>query len=275
MNQNQIDIIKKASLFEEAFFNSNETYIHPTAIIGQNVILEDNVKIGPNCVIVGNVHIGAGSKLYASVAVGFPAQVFGLKESYGTIVIGKNCEIREFVTIHAARTPEGKTVIGNNCYLMNYCHIAHDCILEDNVVMVNNCSLGGHTYIEKNAFLMAYAASHQFCRIGQFTAIAPFGGTRQDLPPFCLFTGQPGAFSGLNVIALKRSGVDKETINALKHVSKLFYQDKLSLELIKEAAKNEPDWGTNGHVATFINFIEQSTRGVSRKALLNASEETF
>lgn len=264
---------EKASLFTEAFFNSQGTYIHPTAVIGDNVVLDENVKIGPYCVVMGNVHIGSGTRLYAHVTIGFPAQVLGLKESLGSISIGKNCEIREFVTIHAARSAEGKTTIGDNCYVMNYCHISHDCTIEDNVTMVNNVNLGGHTHVEKHAFLMAAAATHQFCRIGQFTAIAPFSGTRQDLPPFCLFSGQPAAFSGLNLIALKRAGFTRETINALKHVSKLFYQDKLSLLLIKEQAQNEPTWGSDPSVAAFLSFVEQSVRGVSRKALLNTSEE--
>jgi UDP-N-acetylglucosamine acyltransferase len=271
----QIEHQQKASSFEEVFFNFYGTYVHPTAIIGDNVTLDENVKIGPHCVLVGKVHINSGTKLYANVIIGFPAQVFGLKKHHGSVSIGKNCEIREFVTVHAARTPEGKTLIGNNCYLMNYCHISHDCTLEDNVILINNVGLGGHTYIEKNAFLMANAATHQFCRIGQFSSIAPFSGTRQDLPPFCLFTGQPTAFAGLNLVALKRAGFTKETINSLKHVSKLFYQDKLSLAVIKENAQKELSWGNDTHVKTFITFIEHSIRGVSRKALLNVSEELF
>jgi UDP-N-acetylglucosamine acyltransferase len=271
----KLDFIKKASFFEEAFFDSSGTYIHPTAIIGHGITLGENVKIGPYCVLVGNMHIEANTRLYAHVTIGFPAQVTGLKESLGLITIGQNCEIREFVTIHAARAKDGKTVIGNNCYIMNYCHISHDCVLEDNVTLINNVNLGGHTHIEKQAFLMANAATHQFCRVGQFSAIAPFSGTRQDLPPFCLFSGQPAAFSGLNSIALKRSGLTEETITPLKHVTKLFYQDKLSLASIKEAAQKESAWGHNRSVMTFISFIEQSSRGVSRKTLLDISEETL
>lgn len=265
MIKNHTHDIEKASSFEEAFFSSPVTYVHPSAVIGKDVVLGDNVKIGPNCVIVGKTIIGANTMLYAGVSIGMPAQVLGLRESYGVISIGENCEIREFVTIHAARSPEGKTVIGNHCYLMSYSHVSHDCILENNVTLVNNVQLGGHTHVERNAFLMAGAATHQFCRVGQFTAMAPFSGIRQDLPPFCLFNGQPAAFAGLNLIALKRAGMSTEAINSLKHVSKLFYQDKLSLEVIRDLAEKEPTWGNCPSVEAFLLFIEQSTRGVSRK----------
>lgn len=262
---------EKASVFEEAFFNSNDTFIHPTAIIGDNVSLEENVKIGPFCIVVGNVKIGAGTRLHANVTIGFPAQVLGAKESFGAIHIGQNCELREFVTVHASRYPDGQTKIGNNCYIMNYSHVGHDCILEDNVTLINNVNLGGHTYIEHNAIMMANSATHQFCRIGKFTAVAPFSGTRQDLPPFCLFNEQPASYSGLNAIGLRRSGFGRDSIDAIKHVTKLFYKEKLLLEKIKNLAQSDGVWGQDENVQAFINFVEKSTRGVSRRCLSDGS----
>jgi UDP-N-acetylglucosamine acyltransferase len=89
------------------------------------------------------------------------------------------------------------------------------------------------------------------------------------LPPFCLFNGQPAAFAGLNTIALKRAGVTSDTINSLKHVSKLFYQDKLSTDSIKDLMRQEPTWGNDPRVLAFVTFIEQSTRGVSKRTLLD------
>lgn len=215
--------------------------------------------------MTGNVTIGANTRLHAHVTVGFPGQVIGLKDSIGRIEIGTDCELREFVTVHAPRSQDGVTKIGNKCYLMNFAHVSHDVILEDNVTLINNVSLGGHTYIEKNVIVMANSATHQFCRIGQFTAFAPFSGTRQDIPPFCLVSGAPAHFYGLNVIGLKRAGFSRDSINAIKHVTKLFFQDKLPLEKIIELAQQEQSWGSNQHVTTFISFIKNSTRGVSRK----------
>jgi UDP-N-acetylglucosamine acyltransferase len=272
VNNNIIEAKKGASSFEEAFFHLNETYIHPSAIVGENVELGSNVKIGPFCIVVGNVKIGDNTRLHANVVVGFPAQNIGTKESYSKIEIGQNCELREFVTVHASKYPDGLTKIGNHCYIMNYSHISHDCILEDNVTLINNVSLGGHSYIEKNAFLMAYAATHQFCRVGTFTAVAPFSGARQDLPPFCLFNEQPGAYAGLNIIALKRAGFTTETINALKHVTKLFYNQKTLITKIREIALTE-SWGNDPHVQHFLNFIENSKRGVSMRCVCDTKNK--
>lgn len=254
--------------FEEGFFNNSHTYVHPTAIIGRKVTIGINVKIGPSCVVVGTVSIGEGTRLYPNVTIGFPAQVREITSSLGSIVIGKSCEIREFVTIHAAKKSTGTTSIGNHCYIMNFCHIAHDVILENNVTLTNNVNLGGHVFVGEGANLMANTASHQFCRIGRLVALTPFSGTRQDLPPFCMFTGQPSQFSGINKVGLKRANFSAIDIDALKQVTRLFYQEKLLLNEIKVRAANKAtSWGSNKIVQEFITFIASSKRGVSRRCL--------
>jgi UDP-N-acetylglucosamine acyltransferase len=117
---------------------------------------------------------------------------------------------------------------------------------------------------------MANTASHQFCRIGQFCALAPYSAIRQDLPPFCLFSGLPAKFAGLNIVALKRAGFTKQNINAIKHVTKLFYIDKLMLDDIQNKAEktSEKEWGLDEKVQQFLYFIKQSQRGISRKNIL-------
>jgi len=258
---------QNVSLFEEEFFNSNKTYIHPTSIIGPNVELGQNVKIGPYCTIIGNVKIHSNTCIYANVTIGFPAQNLETNKSLGIIEIGENCKIREFVTIGASISENGETKIGNNCYIMSYSHIAHDVTLEDNVVLINSVNLGGHVYVEKNAFLMASSAAHQFCRIGQFSALTPFSGIRQDLPPFCMFEGRPAKYFGLNSVALKRANFSQESINAIKHIAKLFYQDKLLLSDIEKIIeeKSEESWTQDKNVQTFLAFVKNSKRGISRK----------
>lgn len=255
----------KASSFEEAFFHSSETYIHPTAVIGDHVTLGKGVKIGPFCTVIGHTTIGDNTRLHAHVTVGFPAQVVGVLQSLGTVSIGSNCELREFVTIHAARTAEGSTRIGNNTYIMHYAHVAHDVVIGNNVVVNPNVNFGGHTVVEDRAVIMTGSATHQFTHIGAFTALAPFSGIRQDLPPFCTFNGKPAGFFGLNAIGLKRNGFSRESINALKQVTKLFYQDKLPLQAIVDASIADPSWGNDQHVQQFLTFVANSARGVSRR----------
>ncbi len=262
----------RASKFEEALFHSKETYIHPTAIIGNKVSLDQNVKIGPYCVVTGNVILESGTRLHAHITIGFPAQNIGTQTSLGTVHIKKNCQIREFATIHASKCETGSTVIGNNCYLMNYTHVAHDCILEDNVTLINNAVLGGHTHIHHNAIIMGYSGTHQFCHVGKYSALAPFSGTRQDLPPFCIFNGRPGGFAGLNIVGLKRAAFTQDNIHALRKLTTLFYREKLPLDMIQEKINLEA-WGRDPHVQDFINFVSTSSRGVSRRMAFDKHKE--
>ncbi|MCK4265520.1 acyl-ACP--UDP-N-acetylglucosamine O-acyltransferase [Candidatus Babeliales bacterium] len=264
---------KENSFFEEEFFYSKKKYIHKTSIVGPDVIIENNVKIGPYCTIVGKVKIKSGTKIFPYVSIGLPAQDLDTTHSLGSIEIGENCIIREFVSIHSSKTENGFTAVGNNCYIMNYCHIAHDVIMEENIVLTNNTNLGGHSYLEKNVLLMANTAVHQFCKIGKYSCITPFSGTRQDLPPFSMFTGQPSHFSNLNLIALKRANFSKESINAVKRVTNLYYINKLPLQKIKDLANQESiSWGNDQYVQEFLTFIENSKRGVSRRALFYETE---
>jgi len=206
--------------------DTSQQTIHPTAIIGPDVTIGNNVAIGPYSYITGKVTIGDNTRIWSHVSIGSAAQNIGTTQSLGTISIGSNCDIREFASIHTSKNPGGTTIIGDNCYIMTYCHVAHDVVLENNVTLISGVNLASHVHVEQGAMLMAQSAVHQFCRIGSFTALAPFSGCRQDLPPFCLFNGRPGGFAGLNLIALKRDGASAETISALKRVTKIFYQDK-------------------------------------------------
>ena len=258
----------KEVTFEEDFFNSHGKYVHPTCIIGPHVTLGENVKVGPFCSIFGNVTIGDNTRIHGYTIIGAPAQVVGQKDSFGTIQIGKSCELREFIAVHASRYPDGKTIIGDNCYIMNYCHVAHDVILEHNVTLINNVNLGGHTHIEHHVMMMANSATHQFTRVGSYAALTPFTGIRQDAPPFCILHKQPGRFAGLNRIALKRSGFSSEQIDNLNTVTKLWHHKKISLEEIKEQSKTTP-WGSDTNVQYFLKFIEKSKRGVSKKSVLD------
>jgi UDP-N-acetylglucosamine acyltransferase len=266
-NMQQDKASSNTTSFEEAFFLSNETYIHPTAIIGSNVTLETGVKIGPHVTIIGNVSIGKNTRIHGYTMIGPPALVVGMKQMLGSIEIGNNTEIRQFVSVHSSRDENGKTIIGNDCYIMNYCHVAHDSVLEDHVTLINSVNLGGHTHIEHHAMMMANSATHQFCRVGAFAALAPFSGIRQDIPPFGIYDGRPARFNGINRVALKRAGIPTESINNIKSIAKLFYQKKMLIDSIKKEAQEL--WPTDKYVSSFIQFIENSDRGISRKSVLD------
>lgn len=253
--------------FEQEFFYSDKTYIHPTAQVGPNVQLGSGVKIGPYAIIIGNVFIGDNTHILAHAVIGTPAQDTSVKTPLGSVHIGSNTIIKEFVTVSAPKYPNGETRIGNNCLCMHFSHVAHDATLEDFVVMTNNAQIAGHVYIEKKALLMAHTTVHQHCRIGAYSALAPFSGIRQDIPPFCIFTKQPAVFVGLNKIKLVRENFSRQAIADITRITNMFYRKKCSLEEIEAFVQEQESF--DSAASSFLSFIKKSQRGISRKTLID------
>lgn len=262
----QPPVYQAAHSFEHSFYDSHETYVHPTAIVGPHVVLSDGVKIGPYAVVTGNVTIGSQTQIHAHAIVGSPAQDVGVTTPLGRVEIGSNTIIREFATINAPKTAEGVTKIGDSCYCMHFSHIAHDVVLENHVVLTNNTQIAGHAHLESHVIMMAHTGVHQWVRVGQYSALTPYTGARQDIPPFSLFVGKPAAWAGLNRIALRRAGFASSSIDAIKTLLTWFYRDKVPTPALVERCATQ-SWHNDPAIVQVINFITQSTRGVSRQHL--------
>ena len=243
------------------------TRIHPSAVIDETVIIEDNVAIGPNCVVdegttigegtildanvvVGkNVKIGKANKLYASCVVGRQPQLFGVGDDapVGTLEIGDGNTIREQVTIHPSMYADGKTVIGSNNLLMIGVHIGHDCNLEDMIVLSNYTQISGHCKIETGVWLSGMVAVHQFVTFGKWCYAAGFSGINHDIPPFVIVSGHyPPEVRSINRRGLNRAGLSEEeqaeVLGAFKKIYKA--DDGVFIDRVKDLAAND-DLGDN------------------------------
>ncbi len=84
----------------------------------------------------------------------------------------------------------------------------------------------------------------------------------KDVPPYTTAAGHYASLYGLNLIGLKRRGFPEQTIAALKQAYRIFFRSSLTVAKAVEKARAElPDLP---EVRTFIGFIEQSKRGVTR-----------
>jgi UDP-N-acetylglucosamine acyltransferase len=198
--------------------------------------------------------------------IGSTAQDTSVRAPLGQVYIGNDVVVKEFTTISAPKSMKGVTRIGDRSFLMHFSHIGHDAHLEHDVVLTNHAQVGGHAHIEHHVYLMANTGVHQRCRIGQYTALAPHSGARQDLPPFSMFIGRPGKFAGLNTFLLRREGFTSETISALKTATTWFYRDKLPTTEFAERCAEQP-WSNTPAVVALLNFITNSARGISRQRI--------
>lgn len=259
--------------------------IHPTAIVSPQAEISDGVVIGPNCVIGGNVFIDEGTRVdaFASVKeytrigknnhifsyamVGEVPQDLKFHGEESWLHIGDNNRIREFSTLHRGTEGGGGcTTVGDGCLLMAYSHVAHDCVLGSNIVMSNGATLAGHVEVRDNAIIGGLSAVHQFVRIGRNAFVGGMTGIAQDLPPYMLAVGERAGVHGPNLVGLRRLGLSREAIAAIKAVFKLIWLSGTPRQEALDQAVYE--YADIPQVLEIVEFVRESKRGV-----LTASRE--
>ena len=255
---------------------TTSTKIHPTAIIhesakiapdveigaytiiGEDAVIESGCKIGESANIQF-AKIGKNTRISAYAAIGGEPQDLGYKGEKTGVIIGDNCWIREFATIHRGSGEGTNTVVGNNCLLMAYTHVAHNCELGDNVIMANAATLGGHCHVGFGAFLGGMSVFHQNLRIGDMAIISGASAARLDIIPYCKAEGIPCLPIGLNAIGLRRKGVDKASRDAIHKAIRILrneqYNTTQALEVIESEFKG------NEYVDKLVEFVRTSKRG--------------
>ena len=136
------------------------------------------------------------------------------------------------------------TRVGAGCLLMAVVHVAHDCDIGDSVVIANNVVMGGHVTIGADAVIGGAAAIHQFVRIGRGAMVGGVSGVEADVIPFGSVIGNRARLAGLNVIGLRRRGVDRAQLMQLRAaVRELFWGDGVladRLDAVRGTVRADP-----------------------------------
>ena len=233
--------------------------IHPEAKIGENVeigpfvFIDKDVEIGDGCIIDASATICQYTKLGKNCHV-FPSAVIGaipqdLKfhgEETWTL-IGDNCVLREFVTVHRGTFN---------------CHVAHDCVLGNNIIMSNTTQLAGEVVVDDFAIIGGGTLVHQFSHIGSHVMVQ--GGSRinKDVPPYIIAAREPISYCGVNSVGLNRRGFTPEQIHTIQEVYRLLYQGGMNTtQALEQIEKEIPQSAERDAI---WSFVKQSTRGVVR-----------
>ncbi|EAQ67514.1 UDP-N-acetylglucosamine acyltransferase [Marinomonas sp. MED121] len=256
--------------------------IHASAIVDPNAELDPSVEVGPFSVIGANVKIGAGTvvkshavinghtiigegnEIYQFASVGEANQDKKYKGEPTRLVIGNNNVIRENATIHRGTIQDnGITKIGNGNLFMASTHVGHDCIVGDNNILANYVALAGHVVIEDSIILGGYTGIHQFCQVASFSMCGMGSMVTKDIPNYVMVSGNPAKAHGMNFEGMRRRGMSKDVIKALKSAYKCVYLKGSKLE---DAVK-ELEQGLAlefAEVAMFLASIKRSNRGIIR-----------
>ena len=155
-------------------------YVSPKAQLGKNVTIDAFAYIDDNVILGDNCHV------FPSAVIGAVPQDLKFKGEETWTIIGDNCVLREFVTVHRGTASKGKTVIGNNNLIMAYCHVAHDCVLHNNIIMSNATQLAGEVEIDDFAIIGGGSLVHQFTHIGAHVMMQGGSKVGKDVPPYII-----------------------------------------------------------------------------------------
>jgi UDP-N-acetylglucosamine acyltransferase len=232
--------------------------IGPYCLVGPQVEIGDGVELLSHVVVTGRTRIGAGTRIFPFASIGHQPQDLKYKGEPSTLEIGRNNQIREYVTMNPGTEGGGMvTRVGDNCLFMASAHIAHDCIVGDNVIMANNATLAGHVTVGEYAFLGGLSAVHQFVRIGKHAMIGGMSGVEADVIPFGMVIGNRAYLNGLNIVGLKRRGFSRDDIHTLRNAYRLLFAPEGTLQ--ERLSDVEEQFHGNQVVMEIVAFIRDET----------------
>jgi UDP-N-acetylglucosamine acyltransferase len=98
------------------------------------------------------------------------------------------------------------------------------------------------------------SAVQQFCRVGKGAMVGGLTGINRDVIPYAMAFGDHAELAGLNLIGLKRRGLSRDTIHAMRGAFRLiFYGGGGDVKSRALEAKN--NWGGVAEVAEIADFI--------------------
>jgi UDP-N-acetylglucosamine acyltransferase len=235
-------------------------FIHPTAII------EDNVEIGPDCeiaayaVIKQFTRLGARNRIYEHAVIGGEPQDLKFKGEQSFLEIGDDNLVREYCTLHRASGAGETTRVGSRNFFMVGVHVAHNCVIGDDNIFANEVALAGHITIEDHVFLSNNVGAHQFVRMGRYAMVGGKSKIVQDVLPFFITDGNPPRVRGLNTVGLTRAGFSEAVRRELKNAYRTLFKSAAPLsDVLGELERVEDE-----NVAHLVNFIRESKRGFIR-----------
>jgi UDP-N-acetylglucosamine acyltransferase len=253
-----------------------DTAIHPSAVVEAGAELGAGVRVGPFChvaagvvigdrvelkshvSVLGGTTIGEGTVVWPHATLGASPQSFAHKGGPTTLVIGRNCTIREGVTMNLGTdNSRATTVVGDNGFFMAYSHVAHDCIVGDNVVMANQATLAGHCEVGNNVNIGGMTAVHQFVRIGHHAFIGGCSGLGGDVIPYGMAAGSRAMLRGFNIVGMKRAGMPGAEIAELRKAYRHIFEGPGSMA--ENAVSARAAFAGNALIVEIADFL--LTRG--------------
>lgn len=231
--------------------------IGPFCHIGPDVTLGNGVKLKSHVVVTGLTEIGEDTVVFPFSVLGEIPQDLKFKGEITRLKIGARNRIREHVTMNTGTEGGGGvTTIGDDCLFMAGCHVAHDVNVANRVIIVNSVALGGHCILDDDVIVGGLSGVHQFVRIGQGAIIGAVTMVTNDVIPYGLVQAPRGELDGLNLVGLKRRGVPRSDIMALRAAFQMLAQGDGTFQ---ERAHRLGEDSDSEYVRRIVQFVTGET----------------
>lgn len=164
----------------------DNTFIHPSVVIGNNVKIGSNCVIHPNVVFYDNVNIGDHCIIHSNSVIGSSAFYFNKENDQyaalttcGSVRIGNHVEIGSNNTIDSGVTDE--TIIGDGTKIDNLVHIGHDTKIGKNCLIAAQVGIAGCNVIGDNVTLWGQVGIPSNLKIGKGATILGKSGPISDV----------------------------------------------------------------------------------------------
>ena len=227
--------------------------VGPFCVIGADVVLGDRVVLQSHVVIDGDTHVGDDTIIFPFAVIGGIPQDLKYTGEKSALRIGKRNRIREHVTMNTGTAQGGgETRIGDDGLFMAGCHIAHDAQIGDRVIVVNSSAVAGHCHIADDVIIGGLSGVHQWVRIGKGAIIGAVTMVTNDVVPHGLVQGPRGVLDGLNLVGLKRKGVSRADITALRAAFQMLKDGEGTFQ---DRARRLADESESDYVQEMVTFI--------------------
>lgn len=245
--------IHPSAIIEDGALIGDGCIIGPLCVVGPQVVLDAGVELKSHVVVTGRTRIGEGTVVFSFAVIGEIPQDLKFKGEASRLEIGARNRIREHVTMNAGTEGGGGvTRVGDDGLFMAGCHVAHDAQIGDRVIVVNSAAIAGHCVLEDDVIIGGLSGIHQWVRIGRGAIIGAVTMVTNDVIPYGLVQAQRGALDGLNLVGLKRSGVSRADITALRAAFQMLAQGEGTFQ---DRARRLGDDTDSEYVREIVNFV--------------------
>ena len=246
------------------------TTIGEACFIGKHVIIGKHNTIASHVIIDGHTTIGDHNHIGTHTVLGTAAQDIKTTSTEVGLQIGDHNKIGAFALISAGTDHGGRmTRIGDHNWLMDKIHVGHDVQMGNHCLMHDEAALGGHMIIQDHVGLGKDTSVHQFVEIGEYAYIEAGAALTQDIPPYCVASGNRAKVIRIHTEILKQE-ISERTLDALTDAYETLFETSVSPKEHAVKALNDEQVEP---VKKLYQFIADSKRGIPFRRKINVNEK--